>query len=46
MKEKPQVLFNADSDDEDVDEEEFQDKNIGMYSKCGNCYTDLKTFVP
>lgn len=45
-KEKQQVLFNADSDDDDSEEDPFQDKNIGMYSKCGYCYTDLKTFIP
>lgn len=42
------MLFNADDSDEDNDdqEEDFQDKNIGMYTKSGYCYTDMKTFIP
>ena len=35
-----------DSDEDDENEEEFQDKNIGMYIKCGYCFTDLKSFIP
>jgi len=45
-KEKSKVLFNADSEDDDENNEQFQDKNIGMYTKCGYCYTDIKTFIP
>lgn len=44
-KDKQRVLFNADSD-EDENDDKFQDKNIGMYTKCGYCYTDLKSYIP
>lgn len=46
---KPQVLFDADGGDEndsDDKEEEFVDKNIGLYQKSGHCYSDIKCFIP
>jgi len=46
---KPQILFDADdSDDNDsvTKEEEFVDKNIGLYQKSGHCYSDIKCFIP
>lgn len=42
---KMDLLGSEDSQDSEL-EDDFQDKNIGMYSKSGNCYTDMKTFIP
>lgn len=46
---KAQVLFDADDADgnnSDDREEEFVDKNIGLYQKSGHCYSDIKCFIP
>jgi len=48
-KDEPQILFDADNSDgnnSDDKEEEFVDKNIGLYQKSGHCYSDIKSFVP
>lgn len=43
---EPQVLYNSDDSDEKTNEEEFRDKNIGLYQKLGHCYSDVKSFIP
>jgi hypothetical protein len=43
-KEKQQVLFNSSDSEDNLTEEEFHDKNIGMYQKLGHCYSDVKSF--
>jgi len=30
----------------DSSEEQFLEKNIGMYQKSGHCYSDVKSFIP
>lgn len=41
--EAPQVLYNSSDEEEN---EEFEDKNIGLYQKTGHCYSDIKSFIP
>ena len=38
------MLYN--SSDEDDFKEPFYDKNIGIYTKTGHCYSDIKSFIP
>mmetsp|Transcript_10296 Transcript_10296/g.15729 ORF Transcript_10296/g.15729 Transcript_10296/m.15729 type:complete len:227 (+) Transcript_10296:1094-1774(+) len=44
LKEKATVLY--DSSDEEEQAGLFTDKNIGFYQKSGNCYSDVKSFIP
>jgi hypothetical protein len=31
---------------EDSSEEDYIEKNIGLYMKTGHCYSDVKSFIP
>lgn len=44
---KPQVLLDSEnSDSDELGDNEFRDKNIGLYQKSGHCYSDVKSYIP
>lgn len=41
-----QVIDKIIKEEKDSSDDEFLEKNIGLYQKSGHCYSDVKSFIP